>query len=204
VPWSHSLTTGKQRTESDTTTIRTTGARTRQPHRPKCEATDNSVRLRPANNSPRPPGQDHCARSTTSKQPLRYRSPAPCCSLEPWAPRRWPAHAHAHADASTSPSTNAFAARRVNENMLEISVPHSRVSRCLNQNALPREDISSEDDRHQKVARRKRRIERRLRPRRALASRLRTVVTPRCSAGSRAGPCPVLHVQSRPVGCRHM
>jgi hypothetical protein len=45
--------------------------------------------------------------------------------------------------AETRPSTSAFAARRVNEK-LEMSVPQSRVSRCLNQNALPREDISSE------------------------------------------------------------
>jgi hypothetical protein len=49
------------------------------------------------------------------------------------------------ARAKFSPSTSAFAARRVNET-LEMSVPHSRVSRCLNQNALAREDISSEDE----------------------------------------------------------
>jgi len=45
----------------------------------------------------------------------------------------------------TSPSTSAFAARRVSE-MLEMSVPQSRVSRRPTRSSDTRRDISSEDE----------------------------------------------------------
>jgi Transposase DDE domain group 1 len=75
-----------------------------------------------------------------------------------------------------SPSTSAFAARRVNE-MLEMSVPQSRVSRRQPEALTPGGTFRVKTSRHQNVARRKRHLERRrdkvARRRRRIERRLR-------------------------------